>query len=236
MKRKRLAIFAGVVVLQVAGLYVLEEYLTPATAWGAFSKAASANVQAAQPKLVAPEDTVLSDIDAHGNTLAYYDHHEQVVVKNRKDQVISLAQLAGVNFLQWMDNGVTLFYVRDNFGQNEMGVYKVLEDKVVPLYDIPGDNIKINKVYKSSYSQSIHLLYYDGEQPYIGSYEEITGWRSAPLNGIKPQESWFDEKEDVLYVKDTDGVVWRFQNGNLVQGQDQGTQTQVTPSQENGTP
>ncbi|MGZ4107079.1 MAG: hypothetical protein ACXVDE_05655, partial [Tumebacillaceae bacterium] len=125
-------------------------------------------------------------------------------------------QLVGVTYLQWLDNGVTLFYERDNYGQNEIGVFQVPEDKVVPLYDIQGNDISIKKVYKSSYSQSIHLMYEDGDQPYIGSYQEITGWQSAPLNGIKPQESWFDEKEDVLYIKDTDGTVWRFRNGDLL--------------------
>lgn len=215
MKRKRLAIFAGVVVLQVVGLYTLEQYLTPATAASAFSERASATGQPAQPPLVTPEDATLSDIDANGNTIAYYDHHEQVVVKNRQDEVVALVPLQGVQFLQWLDNGVTLFYVRDNYGQNEMGVLKVQENQVVPLYDIPGADVKIDNVFKSSYSQSIHLLYFNGEQLYIGSYEQITGWQSEPLYGIKPQKSWFDEKEDVMYVQDTDGAVWRFQNGNL---------------------
>jgi hypothetical protein len=229
-KRTRMVIFAGVVVLQVAGLYAFEEYLTPAT--GAAATATMASVSAPQPNVQVPDDAVLADIDPHGNLLAYMDHHDQLVVKNRSDRVVGLSSLEGVTFLQWLDNGVTLFYERDNYGQNEIGVYNVHEDKVVPLYDIPGNDIKIDKVYKSSYSQSIHLLYNEGEQPRIGSYQEITGWRSSPLNGIKPQESWFDEKEDVLYIKDTDGVVWRFRNGDLLQGQ--GEQSNSSNASTNG--
>ncbi|MGZ6550847.1 MAG: hypothetical protein ACXVDJ_11275 [Tumebacillaceae bacterium] len=213
-KRTRVAILAGVVVLQVTGLWTLEEYLTPTGA--AAAKATMASVSEVQPRLQVPDDAVVADIDANGNTLAYVDHHEQLVVKNRSGRVIGLSQVVGVTYLQWLDNGVTLFYERDNYGQNEIGVFQVPEDKVVPLYDISGNDISIDKVYKSSYSQSIHLMYEDGDQSYIGSYQEITGWQSAPLNGIKPQESWFDEKEDVLYIKDTDGTVWRFRNGDLL--------------------
>lgn len=215
MKRPRLAIFIGVIVLQVAGLCGLEAYLSPANAQ------VSATVSAPKAKVSppAPEDVLLYDIDKSGDALAYVDHNDQVIVKT-DEQTVS-QPLPDVKFLQWLDDGMSVLYVRDNYGQNELGVYNVQQNSVMPLYDIPGDNVTIDTVYKSTYSQTIHLLYHDGDQAYIGSYEEITGWRSTPLIGITPKSSSFDEKEDVVYITDESGTVWRFQNGDLTDEQQQ---------------
>jgi hypothetical protein len=210
--KKYLLLFLSVVVLQVTGFALLERYLTPTTS--AFTSVAVAKSSTpVEDVLLPPETALLFDIDARGKTLAYYDRHSQVVIENQKRQNLGVFDLEGAQHLQWMDGGKTLFYLRYQWGRYTFGVYKVAEKKLVPLYDMNGRSIKIQQLFKSSYSQSINFLYEQDGQLNLGFYESIFGFKSYSLYGIKPKKTWFDEKENILSIQDESGKVYHYQNG-----------------------
>ena len=221
MKRyqKYLLAFALIVVLQLGGFYALERYLTPnavnfatpATAVAAGPATVAAPVQDA---LTPPPNVVLFDIEPKGKRIAIYDKFSQVVVRDHKG-TLSVAHLPGVHFLQWMDAGKTLFYMRNIYGKNEMGVFQVAENKVVPLHDIFERDIEVDQMFKSSYSQSINFIYKQGSEYRVGFYEAIFGFRSVSLQG-KPANASFDEKEDVLTLETSKGKTLQYRHGTFL--------------------
>lgn len=217
MTRKKWMIAAGLIVtLQWSGFYLMDLYLTPTG--DSLSTVASASSQALEKQVQPPEDALLYDIDRKGKRIAYYER-EQLVIKDRKDQIVSITELKGVHFIQWLDNGDTVFYVRNIDGKNEIGVYKVPASKTVPLYDIASTRVSIEKVYYSSYVQMMFVLYQQDKQLRVASYEAIFGWKSRPLTGIIPQDSWLDEKTAVLSIKDQHGKVWTFKREDFTDPQ-----------------
>lgn len=210
--KKYMLIFTSVVALQMSGFYLLERYLTPTTtAFTAVAVAKSSTPVA--DKLEPPETAILFDIDARGKTLAYYTHHSQIIIQNQKHQDLAVFDLPGVQHLQWMDQGKTLFYLSDHYGRYTFGVCKVAEKKLVPLYDMNGRNIEIQELFKSQYAQSINFLYTQNGTLNLGFYESIFGFKSQSLAGIKPKKTWFDEKQNILSIQDQSGQVYHYQNG-----------------------
>ncbi|KEO82713.1 hypothetical protein [Tumebacillus flagellatus] len=213
--KKYLMLFASVVVLQMTGFYALEQYLTPSGETSSFSAVAVAKVSVPIEEHLQPPDTaLLYDIDAKGKTMAYYTHQSQVVITNQKKQTLGLFDLEGAQYLQWMDNGKTLFYFVHHWGKYTFGVYKVAEQELVPLYDMEsGNRVSIEQLFKSQYAQSIYFLYTEDGQKRLGFYESMFGFKSIGLNGFEPKKTWFDEKENILSIQDEVGVVHRYQNG-----------------------
>jgi len=229
VKKVWTALFAGALTLQVGGFYLLDRYLDTGAVTVASNVVAEASVvstkavEESEPvdvKVEPPEvtdDVQVYDIDADERFIAYADHRGQLIVKDGKQAVQALVPLENVVFLQWMDQGATVLYFRETYGMTEFGVLKVKEGKVVPLYDLPSRLVKIEQVYISPYSQSIHMLYRQDGQLYLGYYEAIYGYRSQPLNGIKIEDSWFDEKAEALFIREEDGTEWQFVSGRLEQ-------------------
>jgi hypothetical protein len=199
-KKGILYLIAGVLALQFGGLIALEWYLSPTDAFSVVTTAqAQGTIKTEEREIEPPLDSVIYDIDARGRTIGYLDHHDQLVVKNKKNQTLAVVKMTGdVHYLTWMDHGKTLFYARAIYGKNEFGVVKVTENKLLPLFDLHVKNIEIEKSFKSTYTQSIHLIYKQNGQRYLGYYEAIFGFRSSPLPGQEPKEYRFDEKKDVL--------------------------------------
>lgn len=216
MTKKWGLIFAAVVAVQLSGFYVLERYLAPGSS-DSLSSAASAKGQLAEQQIQPPADASLYDIDRKGNRIAIYDQ-DLITVKDRKDQIVAETELKGVHFLQWLDAGETLFYVRKIDGKNEIGVYKVPSDRVVPLHDLPSTKVAIEKVLYSSYSQMIFIVYQQDKQLRLASYEAIFGWKSRPLN-FQPEDIRLDEKTAVLTLKDPNGRVFSFKREDFADAQ-----------------
>ncbi|PWK15780.1 hypothetical protein [Tumebacillus permanentifrigoris] len=210
--QKYLILFTSVVALQLTGFVLLERYLTPTTS--AFTAVAVAKSSTPVEDVLTPPDTaLLYDIDARGKTIAYYTRNAQVIIQNQKHQNLAVLDLEGAHYLQWMDQGKTLFYLRQQWGRYTFGVYKVAEKKLVPLYDMDGRQIQIEQLFKSTYSQSINFLYEQDGQLNLGFYESIFGFKSYSLYGVKPKKTWFDEKENILSIQDESGKVYHYQNG-----------------------
>lgn len=208
MKKVWSITFSIITILQLGGFCVLERYLTPTSTTVAL---ASSQIE----KKIQPPEELLYDIDPKGDMIAIYDHHQQVIVKNRNNEVVALTNLPGVHHLQWMDNGTTLYYVRKIYGKNEVGVFKIRENQVVPLHDIASTNVSVENVYNSPYAQIIYTIYRQDNVLFVASYEAIFGWKARPLTGIVPKESWLDEKEGALYIKDQQSKIWKFTNGKF---------------------
>jgi hypothetical protein len=199
--------FAVVVTVQLSGFYILERYLAPAS-FDSFNSAATASGQMPEKQIQPPTDASLYDIDRKGTRIAIYDQ-DLITVKDRQDQIVAEAELKGVHFLQWLDAGDTLFYVRKIDGKNEIGVYKVPSDKIVPLHDLASTKVTIEKVLYSSYSQMIFIMYQQDKQLRLASYEAIFGWKSRPLN-FQPEDIRLDEKTAALRIEDQNGKIWTF--------------------------
>ncbi|MBL0387082.1 hypothetical protein JJB07_10510 [Tumebacillus sp. ITR2] len=216
--KKYLLLFTSVVLLQLTGFYVLEDYLSPQTESENFSAIAVAKTSTPIEEHLQPPDTaLLYDIDSKGKTMAVFNNHSQVVITNQKHQTLGVFDLEGTKYLQWMDQGKTLFYLADHWGKYTFGVYKVAEKTLVPLYDLTsGYDIRIEQLFKSSYSQSINFLYTQDGQLTLGFYESIFGFKSYTLYGIEPEKTTFDEKQNILTIQDKSGEVYHFQNGHPV--------------------
>ncbi|GAX89189.1 hypothetical protein [Effusibacillus lacus] len=203
---------SSLITLQLSVFYTIELYLTPSHV-DTFSTVATASAQ--EKKIQPPDGDVLYDIDKKGYTIAIYDGQKWVEIRNRDDKVLAEAELPGLHYLKWLDNGSTLFYIRKVQSRNEIGVYKVPQKKVIPLHVLPSGNVKIEKVYYASYSQIIYTIYRQDNQLYVASYESILGWKARSLAGIGLKDSWLDEKEGLLYIKDQQERIRKFTNGKF---------------------
>lgn len=207
--------FLLVIVLQIGGFVFLNMFLAP-DADQTVTTFASVQTTGGQEsdEWMRPERAVLLDVDERKNTIAYIDRNERLFIRNKKGRTLAMQSLTGVHTLKWMDNGKTVFYMRERGGRNEFGVYKVLEQKLMPLYDIQLREVDVLQVYNSSYTQSIQLLFRQRETYYIGYYDAVGGYRFTQLR-YEPSDWWFDEKQDLLYLRDEDGIAREYANGRL---------------------
>jgi hypothetical protein len=213
--------FSVAVLLQFGGLYELNRYLSP-TSVGSNETVASASAAEASKKPPEPPlDTRIYDVDPRKEKIAFYDAHEQIVVRDKEERSLGVARLHGVDFLKWLDNGSTVFYARQNYSRYEIGVYRYKEDQVVPMYDLPGDRIQVQDVYKAAYAEMIYLVYRDNGALHVGAYQAITGWQSVWFPGGELKEHWYDPKAEALYLKDDQGHVWTFVHGKLTRDEKQ---------------
>lgn len=229
MKKVWTVLFAGVLTLQVGGFYLLDRFLdtgavtasshvvtaTSVASTKAVEQPKQVEVQVEPPEVT--DDVRVYDLDADERLIAYANHRGQLIVKDGKQVVQALVPLEDVFFLQWMDQGATVLYVREQDDMTEFGVLQVHEEKVVPLYELPSQNLKIEDVYVSPYSQSIHMLYRLGGQLYLGYYEAVHGFRRQELDGITIEDTWLDEKAEALFIREEDGTEWQFVSGRLEQ-------------------
>lgn len=211
--QKWIAIFLVLSLLQIGGLYGMDQFLRPASI-----AAIGKNVQPTpEQKISIPDDATVSAYSPDGNHLAYVSTDGTLVVRDQNSIVYS-QKAEEIPRFQWLGTTSLLFFSQDRSLRAYLlqvhGEGTETQEPIM-IQRWSGKDTTIEQIDFSPYLEYLYLLVKRGNDKTLYRYAAGEGLNRISLGNLQLESVKYDDKTDVLTLFMENGKVYRYEKRRL---------------------
>ncbi|WCK55034.1 hypothetical protein PP175_03295 [Aneurinibacillus sp. Ricciae_BoGa-3] len=222
LKYKKVMIWAGSIIgasaLQFLVLQQIDSFLKPPAFERANAQTVTAGDALSQTVQI-PKGVTHYVFTPNHKAVAYItsppnSHEEALVIKDAKG-ILYQETIKGNIYMEWLGQSNTLVYMVERNNGQEMYLFQAQHKEPQLIYNWPGVDRKVMKIFFSPYLEFFYVEMRDGQNIELYKYTFSTGLNPLPVQDIKISQLSYDDKKDIVYITDQNHEKWVYKDGAL---------------------